>query len=78
MEIMKRLQKKAICLMSSVIVIFGFMSCEKSGSDEQIIDADNGKMIEVPDIDTWVKDDDVKDGDLDLLVDLSVKVERMR
>lgn len=41
------LQKKAICLMSSVIVIFGFMSCEKSGSDEQIIDADNGKMIEV-------------------------------
>ena len=47
MEIMKRLQKKAICLMSSVIVIFGFMSCEKSGSDEQIIDADNGKMIEV-------------------------------
>ena len=78
MEIMKRLQKKTICLMSSVIVIFGFMSCEKSGSDEQIIDADDGKMIEVPDMDTWVKDDDIKDGDLDLLVDLSVKVERMR
>lgn len=25
-----------------------------------------------------VKDDDIKDGDLDLLVDISVKVERMR
>lgn len=74
---MKRLQKKMICMIGAIIILLGFMSCEKS-SDEQIIDADSGKFVEVPDPDTWVTDDDIKSDDLDLLVDLSVKVERMR
>ncbi len=77
MEIMKRLSKKMICMIGAIIILLGFMSCEKS-SDEQIIDADSGKFVEVPDPDTWVTDDDIKSDDLDLLVDLSVKVERMR
>lgn len=77
MEIMKRLSKIMICMIGAIIILLGFMSCEKS-SDEQIIDADSGKFVEVPDPDTWVTDDDIKSDDLDLLVDLSVKVERMR
>lgn len=77
MEIMKRLSKKMICMIGAIIILLGFMSCEKS-SDEQIINADSGKFVEVPDPDTWVTDDDIKSDDLDLLVDLSVKVERMR
>lgn len=70
-------QNKWLLLLMGAVMTLGFASCEKS-SDEQIIDADSGKMVEVPDIDTWVKDDDIKETDLDLLVDLSVKVERMR
>lgn len=77
MKIMKRLPQKAICMIGAIIILLGFMSCGKS-SDDQIIDADGGKFVEVPDPDTWVTDDDIKSDDLDLLVDLSVKAERMR
>lgn len=59
------------------VFMFVFTACSKNGEDT-VIDADNGKFVEVPDPDTWVKDDDIKSDDLDLLVDLSVKAERMR
>lgn len=77
MSIMKRFQKKTICMMGLMTLLLGFASCEKS-NDELIIDADSGVITEVPEPDVWVTDDDVKEADLDLLVDLSVKVERVR
>lgn len=79
MNILKKLQEKAICLLGVVVMLCAFTACEKDkDGNDIIIDADNGKFVEVPDPDTWVKDDDIKDSDLDLLVDLAVKVERMR
>ena len=79
MNILKKLQEKAICLLGVVVMLCAFTACEKDkDGNDIIIDADNGKFGEVPDPDTWVKDDDIKDSDLDLLVDLAVKVERMR
>ena len=79
MKMMKRLQKKTICLLGAIMTLCAFTACEKDkDSEEIVIDADSGKFVEVPDPDTWVTDDDIKSDDLDLLVDLSVKVERMR
>lgn len=72
MSIMKRFQKKTICMMGLMTLLLGFASCEKS-NDELIIDADSGVITEVPEPDVWVTDDDVKEADLDLVVDLSVK-----
>lgn len=61
------------------VLLCGFTACSSSSDDDDIvIDADSGKFVEVPDPDTWVTDDDIKSEDLDLLVDLSVKVERIR
>lgn len=77
MSIMKRFQKKTICMMGLMMLLLGFASCEKS-NDELIVDADSGVITEVPEPDVWVTDDDVKEADLDLLVDLSVKMERVR
>ena len=77
MSIMKRFQSKTICMMGLMMLLLGFASCEKS-NDELIVDADSGVITEVPEPDVWVTDDDVKEADLDLLVDLSVKMERVR
>ena len=66
-------------LLGAAILLLGFTACSSSSDDDDIvIDADSGKFVEVPDPDTWVTDDDIKSEDLDLLVDLSVKVERIR
>ena len=77
MKITKRLQWNAVCLMSSLVMAFGFASCSTS-DDDGIIDADSGKVVEVPEPDTWVTDDDITSDDLDVLMDLTVKVERIR
>ncbi len=77
MKITKRLQWNAVCLMSSLVMAFGFASCGTS-DDDGIIDADSGKVVEVPEPDTWVTDDDITSDDLDVLMDLTVKVERIR
>lgn len=76
---LKSLQSKAIYLLGVVMMLCAFTACEKDkDGDDIIIDADSGKFVQVPDPDTWVKDDDIKLDDLDQLVDLAVKVERMR
>ena len=59
MKITKRLQWNAVCLMSSLVMAFGFASCGTS-DDDGIIDADSGKVVEVPEPDTWVTDDDME------------------
>lgn len=64
-------------MLGVVMMLCAFTACDKDG-DDIIIDADSGKFVQVPDPDTWVKDDDIKMDDLDQLVDLAVKVERMR
>lgn len=74
---MKRFQKKTICMMGLMMLLLGFASCEKT-KDESTINVDSGVITEVPEPDVWVTDDDVKEADLDLLVDLSVKMERVR
>lgn len=76
---LKRLQKNAFYMLGVVMMLCAFTACEKDkDGDDIIIDADSGKFVQVPDPDTWVKDDDIKMDDLDQLVDLAVKVERMR
>ena len=76
---LKRLQRNAFYMLGVVMMLCAFTACEKDkDGDDIIIDADSGKFVQVPDPDTWVKDDDIKMDDLDQLVDLAVKVERMR
>lgn len=58
------------------VVLLGFAACSSGGGDDLV--ADEGQLVAVPDLDTWVTDDDIQEEDLDQLVDLSVKVERMR
>ena len=58
------------------VVLLGFAACSSGGGDGLV--ADEGQLVAVPDLDTWVTDDDIQEEDLDQLVDLSVKVERMR
>ena len=64
-------------MMGLMMLLLGFASCEKT-KDESTINVDSGVITEVPEPDVWVTDDDVKEADLDLLVDLSVKMERVR
>ena len=79
METLKKLQKNAITLLGVFLMLSVFVACDKNkDSDDVVIISDTGKFVEVPDPDTWVKDDDIKSDDLDLFVDLSVKVERIR
>ena len=79
METLKKLQKNAITLLGVFLMLSVFWACDKNkDSDDVVIISDTGKFVEVPDPDTWVKDDDIKSDDLDLFVDLSVKVERIR
>ena len=62
-------------LMSALFLLVGLTACSSSNESDG-----GGDFIRVPgnEGDTWVKDDDIKDADLDLLVELAVKAERMR
>jgi len=77
MEKMKRLIGW-LCLLFVCMFSFMLSACSSSGDDSTV--ADEGQLVEVPDFDenTWVTDSDIKSEDLDQLVDLSVKVERIR
>ena len=67
-------------LLTSFIVIMamtGFFACSSGGDDVTDVNPD---LVAVPDYqgDTWVKDDDIKSEDLDLLIDLAAKIEFLR
>lgn len=59
------------------MAVTGFFAC--SSSDDDVNDI-NHDLVAVPNYqsDTWVTDGDIKSEDLDLLVDLGVKIEYMR
>ena len=67
-----------LCLLFVCMFSFMLSACSSSGDDSTV--ADEGQLVEVPDFDenTWVTDSDIKSEDLDQLVDLAVKVERIR
>ena len=64
-------------LLVAFLVLTGFFACSSGGDDVTDVNPD---LVAVPDYqgDTWVKDDDIKSEDIDLLIDLAAKIEFLR
>lgn len=69
--------KTLFTTLMGIMAVTGFFAC--SSSDDDVNDI-NHDLVAVPNYqsDTWVTDGDIKSEDLDLLVDLGVKIEYMR
>ena len=65
-----------LSLLSALFLLAAFTACSSSSDETD----GGGDFIQVPgnEGDTWVKDGDIQDADLNLLVELSAKAERLR